>query len=121
MADTDEIFSDVSSKGAVETEANAGSVATSCTTSRLTSSIHKHCRTATKEEKDCTKKTYFCKYCPPQDRQGHHASTVGLRLHLKKHDIEQSTEENNRRTTARDQGEKSTQDLYEKLLAKGEV
>ena len=131
MADTGEIFSDVSSEvdthsarpSAVETEADVGSVATSHTTqiSKLTSSIHKHCRLATKEEKKRTKKTYFCKYCPPQDPKGHHASTVGLQGHLRKHDIEWSTEENNRRTTARDLGEKSIQDLYEKLLAKGEV
>jgi hypothetical protein len=110
---------------AVEAEADAGSVSTtsSCTTqtSRLTSSIHKHCYIATKEEKECTKKTYFCKYCPPQDPKGHYASTVGLQGHLRKHDIEWSTEENNPCTTARDQGEKSIQDLYEKLLAKGEV
>jgi hypothetical protein len=131
MANTSEIFSDVSSEvdtcsarlSAIETEADAGSVSTSRTTqtSRLTSSIHKHCRTATKEEKERTKKTYFCKYCPPQDPKGHHASTVGLQGHLRKHDIEWSTEENNRRTIARDEGEKSIQDLYEKLLAKGEV
>jgi hypothetical protein len=128
MADTGEIFSDVSSEvdthsarpSAVETEADVGSVATT-QISKLTSSIHKHCRLATKEEKKRTKKTYFCKYCPPQDPKGHHASTVGLQGHLRKHDIEWSTEENNRRTTVRDLGEKSIQDLYEKLLAKGEV
>src|SRR5579862_1679560 len=133
MANTSEIFFDVSSEvdtcsarlDAVETEADAGSVSVSTSrtsqTSKLTSSIHKHCRIATKEEKDRTKKTYFCKYCPPQDPKGHHASTAGLQYHLRKHDIEWSAEENNHRTTARDQGEKSTQDLYEKLLAKGEV
>jgi len=74
MANTSEIFSDVSSKvdsstrlSVVETKADASSVSTSCTiqTSRLTSSIHKHCCTATKEEKDRMKKTYFYKYCPP--------------------------------------------------------
>ena len=120
MANTSEKFSDVSSKvdtcstrlGAVEIEADAGSVSVSTSrtsqTSKLTSSIHKHCRTATKEEKERTKRTYFCKYCPPQDPKGHHASTIGLQRHLRKHDIEWSTEENNRRTTARDQGEKST-------------
>ena len=128
MADTGEIFSDVSSEvdthsarpSAVETEADIGSVTTT-QISKLTSSIHKHCRLATKEEKKRTKKTYFCKYCPPQDPKGHYALTVGLQGHLRKHDIEWSTEENNRRTTARDLGEKSIQDLYEKLLAKGEV
>jgi hypothetical protein len=123
MADTGEIFSDVSFEvdtysarpSAIETEADVGSVA------KLSSSIHKHCRLATKEEKKRTKKTYFCKYCPPQDSKGYCSSTVGLQGHLRKHDIEWSTEENNRRTTARDLGEKSIQDLYEKLLAKGEV
>ena len=74
MANPSEIFSDVSSEvdtsarlSAIETEADAGSVSTSSTTQtlRLTSSIHKHCCTATKEEKDCTKKIYFYKYCPP--------------------------------------------------------
>jgi hypothetical protein len=72
MANTSETPSDVSSEidtcstrlSAVETEADAGLVSTT-QTSRLTSSIHKHCRTATKEEKDRTKKIYFCKYCPP--------------------------------------------------------
>jgi hypothetical protein len=96
MANTSEVFSDVSSKvdtsarlSAAETEADAGLVATSCTaqTLRLTSSIHKHCCIATKEEKECTKKTYFCKYCPPQDPKGHYASTVGLQGYLRKHDI----------------------------------
>ena len=133
MANTSENFSDVSSEvdtcsarlSSVETNVNAGSVSVSTShtsqTSNLTSSIHKHCRTATKEEKQRTKKKYFCKYCPPQDSNGHHASTSGLQLHLRKHDIEWSRAENNRRTTARDQGEKSVQDLYEKLLAKGEI
>jgi hypothetical protein len=80
MANPSEIFSDsfnsnVSSEvdtrsaclSAVETRANAGSVLTNRTTPtlRLTSSIHKHCCTATKEEKERTKKTYFYKYCPP--------------------------------------------------------
>jgi hypothetical protein len=73
MANIGEIFSDsfdgnASSKvDTVETKADAGSVSTSCTTQtlRLTSSIHKHCCTVTKEEKERTKKTYFCKYCPP--------------------------------------------------------
>ena len=75
MANTGEIFSDVSSEvdtcsvrlSAVETKADAGSVSTSRTTQtlKLTSLIHKHCCTATKEEKEHIKKTYFCKYCPP--------------------------------------------------------
>src|SRR6266516_6985995 len=59
IANTSEIFSDVSSEvdicsaclSAVETKADAGLVST-IQTSRLTSSIHKHCCTATKEEKD---------------------------------------------------------------------
>jgi hypothetical protein len=64
MANTSEIFSDVSSEvdtcsaclSAVETEADAGLVLTSRTTQtlRLTSLIHKHCYTAAKEEKECT-------------------------------------------------------------------
>ena len=63
MANTSEIFSDVSFEvdssarlSAVETEADAVSVSTSSTTqtSRLTSSIHKHCCIATKEEKERT-------------------------------------------------------------------
>jgi hypothetical protein len=45
-----------------------------------------------------------------------------LRSHLKKqHGIEWSPDENNRRASARDEGEKSIQDLYERLLAKGEI
>jgi hypothetical protein len=94
MASTSEIFSDVSSEvdtcsaclSAVETEANVGLVSTT-QTSRLTSSIHKHCCTSTKEEKDRTKKIYFCKYCPPQDPKGHYASTIGLQRYLRKHNI----------------------------------
>jgi len=73
MANIGEIFSDsfngnASSKvDTVKTEADAGSVSTSRTTQtlRLTSLIHKHCRTVTKEEKERTKKSYFYKYCPP--------------------------------------------------------
>ena len=74
IANTSKIFSNVSSKvdssirlSAVETKVDTGLVLTSCTiqTSRLTSSIYKHCCTATKEEKERTKKTYFYKYCPP--------------------------------------------------------
>jgi hypothetical protein len=135
MANTSEIlsnsFDNTSSEvplasaclSAVETELDTGSILVKRTTqtSRLTSSIHKHCRTATTEEKKRTKKTYFCKYCPPQDPQGHHPSTIGLQRHLKKHDVEWGAEENNPRTTARDEGEKSVQNLYAKLLTKGEV
>jgi hypothetical protein len=73
MANTSKTFFDSfdgnasSEVDTMETEADAGSVRTSRTTqtSRLTSSIHKHCCIATKEEKDRTKKTYFCRYCPP--------------------------------------------------------
>jgi hypothetical protein len=128
MANSSEIISsevDTTSTflSAVETEPDTGLVLVNRTTqtSRLVSSIHKHCRIATTEEKKRTKKIYFCKYCSPQDSKGHHASTAGLQRHLRKHDIEWSTEENDLRTTARDQGEKSVQDLYENLLAKGEV
>ena len=72
----------------VETEADTGSIpTTSITQIRQISSIHKHTRTATKEEKALTKKHYFCKYCPPQDLKGHHSSTVRLQGHLRKHDI----------------------------------
>jgi hypothetical protein len=100
MANTGETFSNVSSEvdtcsvrlSAVEIEADTSSVSvsSSCTsqTLRLTSSIHKHCCTATKEEKDCTKKIYFCKYCPPLNPKGHYASTIRLQHHLKKHNIE---------------------------------
>jgi hypothetical protein len=106
-----------------ETEADTGSIPTTRTTqtSRQLSSIHKHTRTATKEEKIQTKKRYFCKYCPPQDPKGHHSSTVGLQGHLRKHDIEWNPEENQERTTAKDQGERSLSELYQKLLARGEV
>ena len=73
MANTSETFFDSfdgnasSEVNTVETEADAGLVGTSRTTQtlRLTSLIHKHCCIATKEEKDYTKKTYFCRYCPP--------------------------------------------------------
>ena len=73
MANTSEIFSNVSSEvdasarlSTVQIKANVGLVTTSHSiqTLRLTSSIHKHCRIATKEEKEHIKKTYFCKYCP---------------------------------------------------------
>lgn len=80
----------------VEIEANTGSIPITGTTqtSRQLSSIHKHTRTATKEEKAHMKKRYFCKYCPPQDPKGHHSSTVGLQGHLRKHDIEWNPAEN---------------------------
>jgi hypothetical protein len=104
----------------VETEADAGSIPTT-QTSRQVSSIHKHTRTATKEEKAHTKKRYFCKYCPPQDPKGHHSSTVGLQGHLRKHNIEWNPAENQEHTTAKDQGERSLLELYQMLLARGEV
>jgi hypothetical protein len=84
----------------VETEANTGSIPT--TDTRQVSSIHKHTRTATKEEKVHTKKRYFCKYCPPQDPKGHHSSTIGLQGHLRKHNIEWNPAENQEHTTAKD-------------------
>ena len=57
-----------------------------------------------------------------QDPKGHHTSTQGLQGHLRKHhNIQWSPEENSIRTTARDLGENSIQELYEKLLARGEV
>ena len=133
MADCSETLSDNSSEvntpaflSAIDTEADVGSISTtgSRTTPipRLSSSIHKHCCTTTKEEKIQTKKHYFCKYCSPQDLKGHHTSTQGLQRHLQKqHDIQWSPEENNIRTTVRDLGENSIQELYEKLLARGEV
>ena len=51
----------------VETEADTGSIPTTCTTQTLRqlSSIYKHTYIATKEEKDYIKKRYFCKYYPP--------------------------------------------------------
>ena len=76
----------------------------------------------TKEEKIQTKKHYFCKYCPSQDPKGHHTLTQGLQRHLRKqHEIQWSPEENSIRITARDLGESSIQELYEKLLVSGEV
>jgi hypothetical protein len=73
MANTSKTFFDSFDSNAssevdtVETKANASLVRTSCTTqtSRLTSLIYKHCYIATKEEKNRTKKTYFCRYYPP--------------------------------------------------------
>jgi len=100
MADRSETLSDNSSEvntpaflSAIDTEADVGSISTtgSRTTPipRLSSSIHKHCRTTTKEEKIRTKKHYFCKYCSLQDPKGHHTSTQGLQRHLQKqHDIQ---------------------------------
>ncbi len=115
MTNVDEISSDffdsnVSSEidtrsahlSALETEADIASISQTRKTSKLISSIHKHCRTATKEEKTHTKKVYFCKYCPPQDSKGHHASTIRLQRHLQKHNIEWSTEENDHHMTVRD-------------------
>jgi len=51
----------------VEIKADTGLIPTTYITqiSRQVSSIHKHTRTATKEEKAHIKKRYFCKYCPP--------------------------------------------------------
>jgi hypothetical protein len=89
---------------AVETEPDTALVSVNRTTqtSRLVSSIHKHCRTATTEEKKRTKKIYFYKYYSPQDPKGHHASTAGLQRHLRKHGVEWSIEENDPRMTVRD-------------------
>jgi hypothetical protein len=122
MAEHCETLSD--NLSVMDTEAETGSISTSRTApiSRLSSSIHKHCRPTTKEEKIRTRKQYFCKYCPPQDEKGYHTSTQGLQGHLRRcHDVQWSPEENNIRTTARDLGENSLQELYEKLPAKGEV
>ena len=73
----------------VETKADTSSIPITCTTqiSRQVSSIHKHTRTATKEEKAHTKKRYFYKYCSPKDLKGHHSLTVGLQGHFKKYNI----------------------------------
>jgi len=73
MANTSKTFFDSfdgnasSEVNTIETKANAGLVRTSCTTQtlRLTSLIYKHCYITTKEEKNYTTKTYFCKYYPP--------------------------------------------------------
>jgi len=73
MANTDEIFSDSFENNApsevdthsaylsIETETDAGSTSISHTmkTSRLTFSIHKHCRTVTKDEKECMRANVF--------------------------------------------------------------
>ena len=98
MADRNETlsdnFDDDSSKvntpsaflSVIDTEADVGSILTtgSRTTPilRLSSSIHKHCYTITKEEKIQTKKHYFCKYCSPQDLKGYYTSTQELQRHL---------------------------------------
>ena len=50
---------------------------------RLQSSIHQHTREPTIEEKNRTKKRYFCKYCPDFDEARYHILTDGLRRHLK--------------------------------------
>ena len=51
----------------ISTKADVGLILTNCFTliPRLSSLIHKHCCTTTKEEKIQTKKHYFCKYCSP--------------------------------------------------------
>ena len=86
------------------------------------SSIHQHTREITKEDKIRTKKRYLCNYCSSDDPEGWHASTTGLRGHLKRiHDTTWSWEENESHTTVRDEGEESIQALYKKLLARGEV
>jgi len=61
----------------IEADADTGSTLTRQTAafSRSHSSIHKHTRTITAEEKKRTKKNYFCKYCPPKDPKGHYALT----------------------------------------------
>jgi hypothetical protein len=95
IADTSKKISDVSSEvdtssaclSTIETKADTGSVAT-IQTSRLTFSIYKYCCTATKEEKDYTKKIYFCKYCPLQDRKRYYTSTARLQYYFKKYNIE---------------------------------
>jgi hypothetical protein len=100
MANRSETLSDNSSEvntpsaflSAIDTEADVGSISTTGSHTipipRLSSSIHKHCCTTTKEEKIRTKKHYFCKYCSPQDPKEHHISTQGLQRHLQKqHDI----------------------------------
>jgi hypothetical protein len=102
-------------------ENELGSVLTSrINTSRIISLIHEHTREAIREEKRRTKKNYFCRYCPPEDPKGHHAATSGLKLHLKKHDIKWSAEQNTLRTTPRDIGEAYVQELWMKLVEKGE-
>ena len=90
--------------------------------SKAISSIHKHTRLVTEEDKNRTKKKYFCKYCPPEDPQGYYTSTDGLRRHLlTKHEVIWTRTENESRTTPRDAGDSSVQTLYEKLLEKGEA
>jgi hypothetical protein len=129
MTDYTEILSEklddnTSFSSAIGAEADAVSIATSHTTqpSRQISSIHKHCRPTTKEERAQTKKNYFCKYCSSQeDLKGHHTSTQGLQRHLwRYHEIQWSPAENIR-TTPRSIGENSVQELYKHLQESGEV
>jgi hypothetical protein len=67
--DSSEVNTPSAFLSAIDTDADVGSISTtgSCTTPilRLSSLIHKHCCTTTKEEKIQTKKHYFCKYCSP--------------------------------------------------------
>lgn len=117
-------FEEIAQSGLLSVDANATSVSTGRTRGDFAkfSSIHQHTREVTEEDKLLTKKRYLCKYCTPDDQEGWHASTTGLRGHLKKiHDTVWSWEENESRTTVRDDGEKSIQVLYKTLLAKGEV
>ena len=110
--------------GVLSANANPGSILTGRTkgSSAKLSSIHQHTREVTEEDKLRTNKRYLCKYCTPDDLEGWHASTTGLRGHLKRiHGTIWSWEENESRTTVRDEGEKSIQALYKLLLSKGEV
>jgi hypothetical protein len=56
-----------------ENETNTNSVSSRRTT-KQSSSIHKHTRIATAEEKTRTKKSYFCRYCASEDSKEHHSS-----------------------------------------------
>ena len=71
---------DVSSTAllSTETKADVGSVSTRHITTKQSSSIHKHTHTATAEEKACTKKSYFCQYCPSEDPKGYYSLIYGL-------------------------------------------
>ena len=105
-----------------EVESSSALSVVSRTTNRQVSSIHQHTRPASKEEKTRTKKLYFCRYCDPTNFKGYHASSTGLRGHLKsEHEIIWSPDENATRTTVKDEGAQATEDLYKKLLAKGEL
>ena len=106
----------------ITTEAESGSVSTRhINTKRATSSIHAHTRIPLDEERRRTGKVYFCKYCPPNTPRGAHISTQGLKLHLKKHGVDWSAEQNEIRTTPKDIGVASLKELYEKLAEKGEA